>query len=101
MPELRYEDIRSVEPGTNPFTTFRPSGNARILKGTLEYTTFQVALTYGFAFHGFGIHSYFFQTIGTYKSFGPFARTKTLAASTARYLALSLPFFCILIITQI
>jgi hypothetical protein len=101
MPDIKFIDIRGVEKGSNVFLNFRPSGTARIIKATLEYTFFQAALTYGFAYNGFGVHSYYLQKMGIGHDYGQWARTKTLTTSFARYLVLSLPFFCTSFLTQI
>ena len=64
MSKIYFQDIRSVPINSNAFTDMRPSGYNRIIKGTLECTLFLTSLSYGFALRGFGIHSYYLQTVG-------------------------------------
>ena len=91
----RFEDRRSVPDNSNPFVDMRPSGHLRILKGTLECTLFLSILSYGVTFNGFGIHTWYLQSVGKIKHLGPWMRTRTLLGLAVRYAVLSLPFYCI------
>ena len=52
------------------------------------------ALAYGLKFQGFGLHSYYLQTVGKLDHLGPWMRTRTFFTFFGQYLALTLPFFC-------
>ena len=82
-------------------TDMRPSGSVRIVKGTFECTAFLTALSYGFNLQGFGLHSYYLQTVGKMNHLGPWYRTKTLVTFFGQYLALTLPFFCTYVVIKI
>jgi hypothetical protein len=51
----------------------------------------------GLLFNGFGLHSYYLQRTGTTFNYLPWARTKAIASTFGKYLAITLPFFCITI----
>jgi len=94
MSSFKFEDRRAVPENSNPLVDMRPSGQLRIIKSTLECTVFLTMLSYGVTFNGFGIHTWYMQSIGKIKHLGPWMRTRTLLGLAARYTTLSLPFFC-------